>query len=130
MKVGKIMWCQFFCPTLYIYCTYCIYSYVQKKTPVAKNSRFKIKLYINFRDKIAQTFGWPAQSPDLNPIENLWSYLDWKLKNRKPSNEAELFKCLQEAWEAIPTDYLMRLVDSMPRRCEAVIEAKGHSTKY
>ena len=82
------------------------------------------------RDKIAQTFGWPAQSPDLNPIENLWSYLDWKLKNRKPSNEAELFKCLQEAWETIPTDYLMSLVDSMPRRCEAVIEAKGHSTKY
>ena len=82
------------------------------------------------RDNIAQTFDWPAQSPDLNPIENLWSYLDWTLKSRKPSNEDELFKALQEAWEALPRDYLMKLVDSMPARCQAVIDARGGATKY
>ena len=37
----------------------------------------------------------PAQSPDLNPIENLWAILDLKLQSRKPNTEAELFEQLQ-----------------------------------
>ena len=73
---------------------------------------------------------WPSQSPDLNPIENLWSYLDYKLKDRHPRNKTELFQVLQEGWNAIPIDLLMKLSDSMPDRIEAVLKAKGYATKY
>ncbi len=73
---------------------------------------------------------WPSQSPDLNPIENLWSYLDWTLRNRKCGNLVELWQALQEAWESIPVDYLTKLIDSMPRRLQAVIDSDGYPTKY
>ena len=73
---------------------------------------------------------WPSQSPELNPIENLWSYLDWTLRDRQVTNKAELWTALQEGWQALPVDLLTRLVDSMPRRLQAVIDSKGYPTKY
>lgn len=73
---------------------------------------------------------WPSQSPDLNPIENLWSIIDQKLKYRRCNSEEELFECLQTAWNDLPVDLLQRLVDSMPRRCQAVIDNDGYATKY
>jgi transposase len=73
---------------------------------------------------------WPAQSPDLNPIENLWAILDNRVRDRVCNNERELMEVLQNAWNSLPVDLLRRLVESMPRRCAAVIKAKGAPTKY
>jgi transposase len=73
---------------------------------------------------------WPAQSPDLNPIENLWSILDQQLSKRSPNSEEELYETLQEGWKAIPVQVLTNLVDSMPRRIEAVLAVRGNPTKY
>jgi hypothetical protein len=82
------------------------------------------------REEGITTFQWPSQSPDLNPIENLWSILDYQCKSRRPSNEAQLFTTLQNAWRALPRDLLEHLVASMPNRCKAVIESDGMPTKY
>jgi len=73
---------------------------------------------------------WPAQSPDLNPIENLWSILDHNVRDRRPQNKAELFRVLQDGWNALDRDLLRRLVDSMPRRIQAVLDNNGWPTKY
>ena len=73
---------------------------------------------------------WPSQSPDLNPIENLWSILDYKLRNRRPQNKLQLVEALREGWNSLDADLLTTLVDSMPRRIQAVIESKGYPTKY
>ena len=71
----------------------------------------------------------PVQSPDLNPIENCWHYLEVKLKDRTCKNEKELFDTVQKGWNNIPMDYVRRLIESMPRRIQAVINAKGGPTK-
>ena len=73
---------------------------------------------------------WPSQSPDLNPIENLWSYLDWTLRDRNCGNLEELWEALQEGWYALDWEYLTKLADSMPRRLQAVIDNDGYPTKY
>ena len=83
-----------------------------------------------FRVKKVRVMQWPSQSPDLNPIEHLWEELDRQLKGRKPSNKHELFNQLKQCWSNIQLDVVIKLVDSMPRRCQAVIDANGFATKY
>jgi len=60
----------------------------------------------------------------------LWSILDNNLKDRRHQIKAELFQVLQEGWNALNIDLLRRLVESMPRRIQAVIDANGYVTKY
>ncbi|CAK9819099.1 Transposable element Tcb1 transposase [Anthophora quadrimaculata] len=73
---------------------------------------------------------WPAQSPDLNPIEMLWIDVDHEIKRRKPKNIQDLFEMIEEAWKSIPVDRCIRLINSMQRRCAEVIKNKGYATKY
>lgn len=73
---------------------------------------------------------WPSQSPDLNIIEPMWDELERRVAGKKARNVAEKFLQLKEAWEQIPQSTIDGLVDSMPRRCQAVIDSKGFATKY
>lgn len=73
---------------------------------------------------------WPANSPDLNPIENLWAYLQDRVYARMPRTLGGLQRIIEEEWEAIPLEKLRRLVDSMPRRLAAVQHNQGGSTSY
>lgn len=68
---------------------------------------------------------WPAQSPDLNPIELLWDELDRKIRIKGPTSKTHLWQVLKEAWSEIQPETLEKLTNRMPRLCKAVIRAKG-----
>jgi transposase len=83
-----------------------------------------------FLDQNVDVLEWPSQSPDLNPIEHLWEHLDRQIRLRSIHNKNELWEVLQDEWSKIPAEVCQKLVDSMTKRCQAVIKAKGYATKY
>eukprot|EP00733_Pompholyxophrys_punicea_P000617 Pompholyxophrys_punicea_v1_NODE_191_length_2874_cov_15.987230.p2 type:complete len:210 gc:universal NODE_191_length_2874_cov_15.987230:1957-1328(-) len=76
------------------------------------------------------TIAHPAQSPDLNALENLWDYVEKKVQARKPTTLKELEQYVMEEWSRLPADLCRHYALSMPRRLAAVIKNKGYATKY
>ena len=75
---------------------------------------------------------WPPASPDMSIIEPVWDHLDRLVRTRpqQPRNKDELWDALQEEWYKISPAYIKNLYDSMPRRIQALLTAKGGHTKY
>lgn len=81
-------------------------------------------------ERKASILPWPALSPDLSPIENLWGIVSRRVYLRNYQTVEELWEGVQAEWNAVSPDLLASLYDSMPRRCEAVLKAHGYPTKY
>ncbi len=64
---------------------------------------------------------WPANSPDLNPIENLWAIVKRKLRDTRPNNANDLKAVIKATWASVTPEQCHRLIVSMPRCIDAVI---------
>lgn len=78
---------------------------------------------------------WPSNSPDLNIIENLWSYMKDIIAKQEPArtmaeHNARVAALCEEMTGSAHKNFFQHLYDSLPRRMEEVIEHKGYPTHY
>lgn len=83
-----------------------------------------------FRAQKVSVIPWPSQSPDLNPIENLWDELKKKLGGQYFTNRDQLWEAVQKEWHSIPLGTCQKLVDSMPLPIQKVLDNNGGHSGY
>uniref|UniRef100_A0AAR2M3I2 Tc1-like transposase DDE domain-containing protein n=1 Tax=Pygocentrus nattereri TaxID=42514 RepID=A0AAR2M3I2_PYGNA len=91
------------------------------------NPKYTSKMMTDFLK--LKVMDWPSRSPDLNPNEHLWGILKWKEEERKVSNIHQLRDVIVEEWKRIPVATSAALVNSMPKRVQAVLDNNddGHT---
>lgn len=79
-----------------------------------------------------QVLDWPSNSPDLNPIENLWGIMVRQIyaDNRSYQTKAELQAAIEQAWADIDEETIANLIGSMQNRLFQVINRNGGPTDY
>ncbi|GFX44411.1 transposable element Tcb1 transposase [Trichonephila clavipes] len=87
-------------------------------------SRIVQRFFINHQIEL---HSWPTRSPDLSPIENMWSMVAQLLTQITPpaATPDQLWQRVEAAWSAVPQEHIQSLFESMPRRVAAVISNNG-----
>lgn len=103
------------------------YEFLQDNDPKHKAKRTMKLLEELVDDRIIEH---PAQSPDLNIMEDIWSHLDRKVKAAKIKTISGLKRRLTQEWEDMPWSLIRRSVASMPTRLAECEELQGGRTHY
>ncbi len=82
------------------------------------------------RSRRVQVLNWPACSPDLSPIENIWPIIKRKIHQRWPRTLQQLETYIRQEWDQIPTPNLQKLITSMPKRLQTVLKRRGDATPW
>lgn len=90
------------------------------------------KMMKYFKDKKISCLQWPGNSPDLNPIENLWAIVKARLRKIDCTTKTKLIEAVIGIWfrDQQITESCQKLIYSMPKRVQDVIKAKGGHTSY
>lgn len=73
---------------------------------------------------------WPANSPDLNPIENVFAWLKSYVQAMAPTDELTLRAAIEAAWRDFPVGFSIHMMDSMPERLRLCLRARGARINY
>ena len=85
-----------------------------------------------FRENGIQVLNWPGNSPDLNPIENLWSIIKMRLRNRDCTTKQKMIEAVIDLWYHDPKilENCKNLSNSMCKRVKEVIKKRGGHISY
>lgn len=90
------------------------------------------KMVKYFKDKGVTLLEWPGNSPDVNPIENLWAICKARLQKMDCTTKVKMIEAVIQVWyrdEKIQEN-CKNLIDSMPKRVQAVMKSKGGHIHY
>ena len=88
-----------------------------------KAQKWKKKNYI-------KRISWPSQSPDLNPMENIWAVLKANIGNYKPTSLKDLIRIIEKEWKALDKIFAENLVTSMKNRISLILANEGDHILY
>lgn len=137
IKITNSMNSKEYCKVLYdgLIATYEMYNlsfsnHVFMQDNAACHVSRETKSWLNTNN--IQCLEWPPCSPDLNPIEHVWDYLEKKLRARFTTftDHNEMYQIIEEEWYKIDSEYIKKLYFSMCSRIKQVIISKGDNTKY
>jgi transposase len=77
------------------------------------------------KQRVKTLGGWPANSPDLNPIETLWSILAARVTERGPFGEDQLWEFVRDEFDKLSDELVDSLCESVIRRLQACVRLKG-----
>ena len=83
-----------------------------------------------FSNRGIKVLPWPAMSPDMNPIENLWDYVKERVAESEPKTIRELKEAIERAWHEIPPEKYQKYAMSFSKRALALCRSRGGHINY